>query len=262
MTSDTRHAHRPLARPEVIEAVIFDMDGVLTDTASVHAASWKQLFDDYLAERAARTGEPFEPFDVDADYRPYVDGKPRYDGVRDFLRSRGIELPHGDPDDPPGAESICGLGNRKNQAFLERLEHEGARAFEPAVELVRALRADGVRVAVISASRNMTAVLAAAGLATLFDASVDGVIAAELGLPGKPDPAVFEEAARRLDVPPERTAIIEDAIAGVQAGRAGAFAQVVGVDRTGQAEALREAGADVVVQHLGQLWRPDGEEAA
>ena len=249
-------AHRPLARPDGIEAVIFDMDGVITDTASVHAAAWKELFDSFLAERSRRTGEPFEAFDLEADYRPYVDGKPRYDGVRDFLRSRGIELPEGDRSDSPGADTVCGLGNRKNQVFLQQLETEGARPFAPAVALVRALKADGAGVAVISASRNMNAVLDAAGLDALFDVRVDGVLAAELGLPGKPAPAVFEEAARRLGIAAAHTAVVEDAIAGVRAGRAGGFAIVVGVDRTRQAEALREAGADIVVRDLGELWRP------
>jgi beta-phosphoglucomutase family hydrolase len=250
-------ARRPLARPTGIKAVIFDTDGVLTDTASVHAAAWKELFDAYLADHSHRTGEPAQGFDIEADYRPYVDGKPRYDGVRDFLRSRGMELPEGDPNDPPEAETVCGLGNRKNQAFLHRLETDGAQAFAPAVALVRALKQDGARVAVISASRNMAAVLSAAGLDGLFDAYVDGIVAAELGLPGKPEPAVFEEAARRLDVAPAQAAVVEDAIAGVQAGRAGGFGVVVGVDRSGQARALREAGADIVVQEPGELWRPD-----
>jgi beta-phosphoglucomutase family hydrolase len=253
---------RPLVRPAGIDAVIFDTDGVLTDTASVHAAAWKELFDAFLAEHSRRTGEPLRGFDIEADYRPYVDGKPRYDGVRDFLRSRGIELPEGDPDDPPEAETVCGLGNRKNQAFLRRLETDGAQAFAPAVELVRALKDDGVGVAVISASRNMAAVLAAAGLDGLFDAAVDGIAAAELRLAGKPDPAVFEEAARRLGVRPAQAAVVEDAIAGVQAGRDGGFGVVVGVDRTGQAGALREAGADVVVHDLGELWRPDESASA
>jgi beta-phosphoglucomutase family hydrolase len=250
-------ARRPLVRPAGIEAVIFDTDGVLTDTASVHAAAWKELFDAYLAQHSQRTGEPLRGFDVEADYLPYVDGKPRYDGVRDFLRSRDIELPEGDPSDPPEAETVCGLGNRKNQAFLQRLESEGAQAFAPAVALVRALKEDGAGVAVISASRNMAAVLAAAGLEGLFDACVDGIVAAELRLPGKPEPAVFEEAARRLGVTPAQAAVVEDAIAGVQAGRAGGFGVVVGVDRTGQAEALREAGADIVVHDLGELWGSD-----
>ncbi|MEX1344399.1 MAG: trehalose-phosphatase, partial [Candidatus Limnocylindrales bacterium] len=256
MNAESTPPHRPLARPAGVDAVIFDMDGVITDTASVHAAAWKQLFDEYLAARSRRTGEPFEPFDIEADYRPHVDGKPRYDGVRDFLRSRGIELPEGDPRDPPEAETICGLGNRKNRAFLQRLEAEGAKAFQPAVDLVLALREAGLHVAIISASRNMAAVLEAAGLEGLFHVRVDGVVAAELGLPGKPDPAVFEEAASRLGVEPARAAVIEDAIAGVQAGRAGGFGIVVGVDRTGQADALRDAGADVVVSSLDGLWRP------
>jgi alpha,alpha-trehalase len=240
----------PLGR---LDAVVFDMDGVITDTASVHAAAWKRLFDEYLEEHARRSGEPFEPFDSDADYRRYIDGKPRYDGVRDFLASRGITLPDGDPADPPDRETVCGLGNRKNDLFLAHLRTEGAEPYPSTVELVRRLHDLGVGVAVISASQNAQEVLEAAGVGSLFDVRVDGAVADELGLPGKPDPAVFVEAARRLGSTPDRTAIVEDAIAGVEAGRRGAFALVVGVDRTGDAEALREAGADVVVSDLAEL---------
>jgi alpha,alpha-trehalase len=241
-----------------IDAVVFDMDGVVTETASVHAAAWKRLFDEFLAAR----GQP--PFDTDADYRRYVDGKPRYDGVRDFLASRAISLPEGDPADPPDRETICGLGNRKNGYFREELRQNGARAFPTTIDLVRRLGEAGIGTAIISASKNMGEVLAAAGAADLFPVRVDGLDAGRLGLPGKPDPAVFVEAARRLGTAPARTAVVEDAIAGVTAGRRGGFALVVGVDRTGHADALREAGADVVVSDLGEvdLRLPETEAGA
>lgn len=242
--------------------MIFDLDGVLTDTASVHAAAWKRLFDEYLEERSRRSGEPFVPFDADADYRRYVDGKPRYDGVRSFLESRGIALPEGDPKDAPDRETVCGLGNRKNALFLEHLHEHGVDPFPSSVDLVRDLRAHGVDTAIISASRNCAEVLAAAGLEDLFEVRVDGVVAAELGLPGKPDPAVFLEAARRLGVEPPRAAVVEDALAGVEAGRRGGFGLVVGVDRAGHAEELRSRGADLVVRDLAELVLDTGAGGA
>ncbi|MFB3739411.1 MAG: HAD family hydrolase, partial [Candidatus Velamenicoccus archaeovorus] len=180
-----------------LRAFIFDMDGVVTDTASAHAASWKRLFDGYLRERSERTREPFRPFEED-DYLRYVDGKPRYDGVRDFLASRGIVLPEGEPSDPPGRETVCGLGNRKDGYFLAGLREGGAEPYRSTVELVGRLSALGVGIAVISSSRNMGEVLAAAGIGDLFPVRVDGVVSEELGLTGKPDPAIFLEAARRL----------------------------------------------------------------
>ena len=234
-------------------AVIFDMDGVVTDTASVHAAAWKQLFDDYLSERAGASGEPFRPFDIHDDYLRYIDGKPRFAGVRDFLASRDITLPEGRPSDPPGSETVTGLGNRKNGLFLDRMQEEGARPYESTIVLVNQLAEKNVRTAIISASRNMTQVLESAGLTNLFDERVDGVIAADLGLAGKPDPAVFLEAARRLGVEPSHVVVVEDALAGVEAGRRGGFGLVVGVDRGEQASALRDAGADVVVSDLAEL---------
>lgn len=236
-----------------LDAVIFDMDGVATDTASVHTRAWKRLFDDFLSSRAGQA-----PFDPDADYRRYVDGKPRSDGVRDFLASRGIHLPEGDADDPPDRETVRGLGNRKNGFFRAALAEEGAQPYPSTVALVRELRARGVGTAIISASRNMDEVLEAAGITGIFDARVDGVVAAELGLAGKPDPAVFIEAASRLGVPPDRAAVVEDALAGVEAGRRGGFGLVIGVDRTGHPDDLLRSGADVVVGDLGELQVPAG----
>jgi alpha,alpha-trehalase len=236
-----------------IDAVIFDMDGVITETATVHAAAWKELFDEYLKTRARRSGENYEPFSVDPDYYRYIDGKPRYDGVKSFLDSRGISLPYGKKSDAPDQETICGLGNRKNQYFLKRLEREGATAYRSSMGFIQKLKSRGVQTAVISASRNAGEVLESAGVLDLFDVKVDGVDADELKLKGKPDPAIFLEAARRLNVQPDRTAMVEDALAGVQAGRRGNFALVIGVDRTGQSENLKRSGADVVVADLSQL---------
>jgi alpha,alpha-trehalase len=235
-----------------LDAVVFDTDGVLTDTASVHSAAWKRLFDGFLEERAARLGEPFRPF-TGTDYLGHVDGRGRYDGVAAFLASRGIALPWGDPSDPPGHDTVCGLGNAKDRFFVAHLDEHGARAFPASVALVRRLRDAGAATAVVSASRNMLAVLASAGMGDLFDARIDGVEAERLGLPGKPDPALFLEAARRLGAPPARAAVVEDALAGVEAGRRGGFGLVIGVDRGGQAAALAERGADVVVDDLGRL---------
>jgi trehalose 6-phosphate phosphatase len=215
-----------------LDAVVFDMDGVVTQTAGVHAAAWKSLFDTYLRERSVRTGEPFSQFDVVADYLPYVDGKPRYDGVRDFLGSRGIVLPEGTPADPPEAETVSGLGNRKNDYFLEAVRVQGVLPYEGTVRFIAQLHAAGVRTAVISASENTTMILEAAGVRDLFAAQVDGLVARELGIPGKPAPDVFLEAARGVDAEPGRAVVVEDALAGVTAGRAGGFALVIGVDRT------------------------------
>ena len=242
----------PFPGPD-IDAVIFDMDGVVTQTALVHAAAWKQLFDEYLAARAARTGGEFVPFDDDAEYRRYIAGEPRYDGVRSFLASRGIHLPEGSPGDQPDAETVCGLGNRKNRAFLDRVAVDGVLAFPTTVELIHSLRARSIRTAVISASENASAILTAAGVLELFEVKVDGADSAGLGLAGKPDPAIFLEAARRLGVPADRAAIIEDAIAGVEAGVRGGFALVVGVERGDHPPELAARGADPVVSDLGVL---------
>lgn len=238
------------------DAVLADLDGVLTKTATVHAAAWKELFDGYLAGRAAREGGGFAPFDSARDYRDYVDGKPRYDGVHSFLASRGITLPRGDPADPPDRETICGLGNRKNALFLERLAADGVAAYPDAVALVHAAQRRGVKLAVVTSSRNGEAVLAAAGLTALFAVRVDGRELARLGLPGKPAPDMFLEAARRLGAEPRRAAVLEDSVAGVAAARAGGFGLVVGVDREGQGPQLAAHGADVVLSNLEQLMTP------
>jgi beta-phosphoglucomutase family hydrolase len=239
--------------PRDYDAVLFDLDGVLTRTASVHAAAWKELFDRFLQQRASQTGEPFVAFDIAADYPRHVDGKPRFDGVADFLASRGIALPWGTADDGPDAQSVHGLGRQKDQYFLQRLAQQGVARYEAAITLVRALRAQEVRTAVVSASNNCAAVLEAAGIADLFDTRVDGIDVTRLGLKGKPAPDAFLEAARRLRVAPSRAVVVEDAIAGVQAGRAGPFACVIGVDRHDRAQALCDAGADVVVTDLSQV---------
>lgn len=234
------------------DAVVFDLDGVLTDTARVHAAAWKALFDDVLRAHAARTGAPFVAF-TEQDYLDLVDGRPRYDGVAGFLDSRGIDLPYGTPSDAPDADTVCGLGNRKDDLFHAALQEQGVDRFESSVELVRDLRSQGVRTAVVSSSRNCAEVVERAGMTELFDERVDGVELEEEGLPGKPDPAMFLLAVERLGVPPPRAAVVEDALSGVEAGRAGAFGLVVGVDRHDQADALRAHGADVVVRDLGEL---------
>ena len=243
------------------DAVIFDLDGVVTQTAAVHAAAWKRLFDAYLAERAARAGTgpggapgaALRPFDRDADYARYVDGKPRYDGVRDFLASRGIELPMGDPSDPPERETVCGLGNGKNAFFNEEVRERGVKTFPSTIELIHQLRDAGIRVGLMSSSKNTAMVLEATGTTDLFEVRVDGVVAAEVGLPGKPDPAMYLETARRLGVEAARSVVVEDALSGVEAGRRGGFGLVIGVDRLGQAAALAEAGADVVVDDLAEV---------
>jgi beta-phosphoglucomutase family hydrolase len=241
-----------------IRALLFDLDGVLTRTAVVHAAAWKQMFDAYLRERADRTGEPFVPFDPAGDYDQYVDGKRREDGVRSFLESRGITLPEGSPDDPPTAETVRGLGNRKNVLVLARIREDGVDPYPGSVAYVEAARKAGLAMAVVSSSANARDVLASAGLLSDFENIVDGRLAAAHDLRGKPAPDTFLEGARLLGVEAHQAAVFEDALAGVAAGRAGAFGLVVGVDRVGQADALRRHGADVVVQDLAELM--DGAE--
>jgi alpha,alpha-trehalase len=238
--------------PDDFDAVLFDLDGVVTKTAKVHAAAWKELFDTFLKRRAEGDGGNLRPFSGE-DYQRYVDGKPRYDGVASFLASRGIDLPRGAPEDPPDAVTVCGLGNHKNQLFLKRLHEDGVEAYPGAVELLHALRRVGIRAAVVSSSANCREVVEAAGLAELFDTRVDGVVSAELELEGKPAPDIFAEAARRLGTQPARAVVVEDAVSGVQAGHRGHFGLVVGVDRTGHAEELVEGGADAVVRDLGKV---------
>lgn len=236
-----------------MRACLFDLDGVLTKTAKVHAAAWKSMFDDFLRKRSAATGAPFVPFDAVADYDAYVDGMPRYDGVRAFLASRRIELPEGAPGDPPDADTIHGLGNRKNELVLRMIREQGVEAYEGSVRYVRAVRAAGLSTAVVSSSANCRDVLRAAGIEDLFDVRIDAVVADRDHLRGKPAPDTFLAGARALGVGPDAGAVFEDALAGVQAGRAGGFGCVFGVDRVGQAEALRAHGADVVVADLSEL---------
>jgi alpha,alpha-trehalase len=211
------------------------------------------MFDEYLEEVAKREDAPFEPFEIDSDYVSYVDGMPRYNGVDSFLRSRGIVLNWGQPSDPPEKETVCGLGNRKNDMFNKVLKTQGAEVFESSVKLVRGLKAKGKRVAVVTSSKNCDTVLAAAGLTDLFDAKVDGIVAVERKLVGKPDPNTYEEAARMLASTPARSVVFEDAISGVQAGKAGGFGLVIGVARHDDPDVLKQNGADIVVRDLAEL---------
>ena len=236
-----------------LQAFIVDLDGVVTRTATEHAKAWKQLFDDYLKQVADRTGDPFVPFDLETDYVTYVDGKPRYDGVRAFLLSRGIDLPFGSVDDAPDRETVCGLGNKKNDLFNEVVRTQGVEVFETTVSLIRAMKAVGVKTAVVSSSKNCRMVLESAGLMDLFEVMVDGVYAAENHLPGKPAPDTYVRAADLLEVPVSAAAIVEDAVVGVQSGRAGDFRYVIGVDRGVGRQALLDGGADVVVTDLGEF---------
>jgi beta-phosphoglucomutase family hydrolase len=235
------------------DAVLFDLDGVITNTASIHAACWKQMFDDYLQERGRRTGETFRCFDPVADYRLHVDGKPRFDGVRDFLKSRGIYLPEGSQHDPPQAETVGGLGNRKNQLVTKAIEDKGVDAYEGSVRFVRELRRRGCRVAVVSSSENCEAVLKAAKVEDLFEVRVDGAMVEAQHLTGKPAPDTFLIAARLLGADPARTVVVEDALSGIEAGLAGNFGLVIGVARRDNAEDLRRHGAHLVVDDLGEL---------
>ncbi len=248
-----RTAARSAVTPEHFDAVLFDLDGVLTATARLHATCWKRTFDEYLLQRSAATGEPFREFEIATDYKRHVDGKLRYDGVQAFLLSRGIQVPWGDASDPPIRETVCGLGNRKNELVAELLATEGVDVFDGSVAWVRRLRRLGLRTAVVSASKNCARVLEAAGIAGLFDTRVDGVVAGELELRGKPAPDTFLEAAQQLGVDPKRAVVVEDAVSGVEAGRAGGFGLVIGVDRTGDPTALHDAGADFVLADLGEL---------
>ncbi|HUB23669.1 MAG TPA: beta-phosphoglucomutase family hydrolase [Streptosporangiaceae bacterium] len=239
--------------PDGVLACLFDMDGVVTQTATVHAAAWKEMFDEFLRQRAESTGTTFVPFDPHHEYDAYVDGKPRLDGTRSFLESRGIHLPEGSPDDPPGTPTLYGLSNRKNDLVLAKIAAGGVQVYPGSITYIKAVRAGGIKTAVVSASANTQRVLHAAGIEGLFDVRIDGVIAKERHLRGKPAPDTFLAAAQALNVPPAHAVVFEDAQAGVAAGHAGHFALVVGVDRVGQAAALKEHGADIVVKDLSEL---------
>jgi beta-phosphoglucomutase family hydrolase len=235
------------------DAVLFDLDGVITNTAKLHAACWKQMLDEYLQKRATQRDETFRPFDLATDYRLHLDGKPRFDGVRDFLASRGIQLPEGDSDDPPQAETVRGLGNRKNELVSDAIDRVGVEAYQGSVRLIDQLRGEGFKIALVTSSENCTAVLKAATLDSLFDVRVDGHMVETQNLAGKPAPDTFLMAAKLLGVAPERAVVVEDAIPGVQAGRSGNFGLVIGVARKGDAEELKRQGAHVVVNDLGEL---------
>jgi beta-phosphoglucomutase family hydrolase len=239
-----------LGLPDEIKACLFDLDGVLTQTAKVHAKAWKQTFDDYLRRR---DGDSFKPFDEVSDYDEYVDGLPRYDGVRQFLKSRGIELPEGSPADSPDKETVCGLGNRKNDLVLKLIKKDGVEAYEGSVRFVKAARDAGLRRAVVSSSANCQDVLIAAGIEDLFEARIDGKTIDEQHLKGKPAPDTFLAGAKAVGVSAAEACVFEDALAGVQAGDSGHFGYVVGVDRVGQAQALKEHGASIVVKDLAEL---------
>lgn len=241
--------------PDGIEACLFDLDGVLTETAKIHAKAWKRMFDAYLRGHAEREGGKFVDFDAVEDYDDYVDGKPRYDGVRSFLASRGIELPEGTPDDPPDAETVCGLGNRKNELVLELMKRDGVEAYPGSVRFVEAARDAGLRRAVVSSSANCQAVLEAAGIEDLFEERIDGKVAVREKLAGKPAPDTYLAGAKAVGVEPAAATVFEDALSGVESGRAGEFGCVVGVNRLGDdhGEALRKHGATIVVSDLAEL---------
>ncbi|MEU8790511.1 beta-phosphoglucomutase family hydrolase [Streptomyces sp. NPDC048643] len=239
-----------LGLPKQILACLFDLDGVITKTAVVHAAAWKRTFDDFLRDR---DGADFRPFDKDHDYAEYVDGLQRADGVRTFLSSRGIEIPEGTPDDPPDRVTVHGLGNRKNDLLLDMIRTDGVEAYDGTLRYIEAVRARGLRTAVVSSSANCQDILRSVGAEDLFDVRIDGVVAAERRLPGKPRPDTFLAAAHDLGADPSAAAVFEDALAGMDAGRSGHFGYVVGVDRVGQGDALRDHGADIVVRDLSEL---------
>lgn len=236
-----------------IKALIFDLDGVVTQTARVHAQAWKRMFDAYLQKRGEKEGKHYEPLDIETDYREHIDGIPRYDGVRNFLESRGIRLPEGAPEDEEGQETVGGLGNLKNMYFQELVRQEGVDVYDDTIAWLKQQKQHGLRTAIISASKNCVDVLHAAGIAQLFEEHVDGLQASQLGLKGKPAPDVFLEAARRLGIAPQEVAVFEDARKGVQAAKAGGFGLVVGVDRTHDQAALKAGGADLVIQEFPKV---------
>ncbi|HEX6394222.1 MAG TPA: beta-phosphoglucomutase family hydrolase [Acidimicrobiales bacterium] len=243
----------PVRLPRRITACLFDMDGVLTSTAELHAAAWKQMFDEYLGKRATNNNEPFVPFDSVIDYDQYVDGRPRLDGTREFLRSRGIDLPEGKPQDPAGTETIYGLSNRKNDLVLHLIKERGVTVYPGSLRFLQEVRRRQLATAVVSSSANTSEVLRVGGLEGMFDEVVDGIVAERDHLAGKPAPDTYLAAARGLGVDPSAAAVFEDALAGVEAGRAGRFGLVVGVDRVGQSNALAAHGADIVVTDLAEL---------
>ncbi len=232
---------------KTFDVAVFDLDGVITKTAVVHAAAWKKMFDDYMKLREKRDSETFKEFTVEGDYLQFVDGKPRYKGTQSFLESRGIHLEFGDPSDEPGKETVCGLGNMKNNAFREVLQKDGVKYYEPAIDFIKDLKANGIRVGVASSSKNCQFILRAVGLEELFETRVDGVVSAEMGLRGKPEPDIFVVAAKNLGAEPNRTVVMEDAVSGVQAGSKGQFGLTIGVARENNEKALKENGADVVI---------------
>lgn len=255
MPEPTGKTPLPIGR---LDAVVFDMDGVVSDTAQTHERCWKHVFDDFLRARPVRAGEALRPFGEE-DYLRYVDGKPRYDGVESFLSSRGIALPRGEPSDPPGSDTVCALGNLKDRYFEQVVTEEGVALFESTVTFLRSVRSHDIRTALISSSRHARVIVTIAHIADLFDTIVDGIDAEALGLPGKPDPAIFLAAARGLGVAPDRATVVEDALAGVEAGERGGFSVVIGIDRNGHADELSDHGATVVVSDLSELELvPDG----
>lgn len=239
--------------PDKFDAVLFDLDGVITDTARMHAACWKVMFNTYLKRRAEKSGEEFISFEIDTDYLEYVDGKPRYDGVRDFLASRDIVLEEGTPDSPATEESVCGLGNRKNELVNLRIQMHGINVFQSSVDFVDYIISSGLKTAIVSSSANSRTILKTAEIIDLFPVIVDGVTAKEKNLGGKPSPDMFLHAAEELGVEPGRCVVIEDAISGVQAGRNGNFGLVIGIARKENKEELIENGADIVLNDLGDI---------
>jgi beta-phosphoglucomutase family hydrolase len=242
-----------LGLPDGVIACLFDMDGVVTKTAVVHDAAWKEMFDGFLKDWSPKHGTAFVPFDPVRDYEQYVDGKPRLDGIRSFLASRSIDLPEGSESDQPGTPTVYGLGNKKNELFVKVLKRDGVEVYDGSRRYINAVRAAGMRTAIVSSSANTIQVLEAGGVSGLFDARVDHQVADERGLRGKPAPDTFLEAARMLGIEPAQGAVFEDALAGVAAGHDGRFGCVVGVDRVGQAQALKTHGADIVVEDLAEL---------
>lgn len=235
------------------QAVIFDLDGVITKTALVHSAAWREMFNEYLKYREKKYGEPFREFTHINDYLPYIDGKPRYDGVKSFLESRAISIPYGYPSDDPGQETVCGLGNKKNSFFNKVLKRDGVEVYDSTVTLIRQLRNENIKTGVASSSKNCKAVLERAGILGLFDTRVDGEVSAQLGLKGKPEPDIFIKACEFLKSAPDFTVIVEDAVSGVQAGRNGGFGLVIGIAREGNGDELKKNGANIVVKDISEL---------